>query len=45
MNPQDNDDATRARQGESTGRMRYVLAYSLSGVIVSMFLAWWLLVR
>lgn len=44
MNPQDNNDTTRARQGVMLGRMRYVLAFSLSAAIVGMGLAW-LLIR
>ena len=44
MNPQDKSDTTRARQGETTGRMRYVLAISISAAIIGMGLAW-LLIR
>lgn len=44
MNPQDQTDTTRARQGVAQGRMRYVLAISLSAAIVGMGLAW-LLIR
>ena len=44
MNPQDQSDTTRARQGVALGRMRYVLAISLGAAIVGMGLAW-LLIR
>jgi hypothetical protein len=40
MNPQDQNDTTRARQGEAQGRMRYVLAISLGAAIAAMGLAW-----
>lgn len=40
MNPQDQNDTTRARGGVAQGRTRYVLAISLSAAIAAMALAW-----
>ena len=40
MNPQDQNDTNRARQGEGKGRMRNVLIISLGAAIIGMGLAW-----
>ena len=43
MNPQEQNDTNRARQGENKGRMRYVLLISISAAIIGMGLAWMLI--
>lgn len=40
MHPKEDNDTTRARQGVTVGRVRFVLAFSLSAAIVGLGLAW-----